>query len=276
MSIGVYKNEDDPAGALRATLESADVARRAGDRVTETMALPNAAEASTELGRWAEADDVLRRLEGRDLSPMTRNSIVLCEVELEAHRGDPGSAAARLAEMVPALEAAENIAFRTWFRRVRSLVALLGGAPEKAFEDAMGAVDMDPSGMNTPFAVREAARAAVWSRDADKVRRALDAMSAIRGRWIDAVRCTAEAGLAALEERREDALAGYERALGSWRSLESRLDLAFCAVDMAHVLPDEDATHDAIRESEAFLKEIGAVALLERLRATAPAPASSS
>jgi class 3 adenylate cyclase/tetratricopeptide (TPR) repeat protein len=259
MSIGVYSNEDDPAGALRAMLECADVARRAGDRVTEMIALPNAAENSTELGRWAEADEVLRKLEGRELSPMARDAIAFCEVVLEAHRGDPGAAAGRLAEMAPSLEEAELIPLRTWFRRVRSLVSLLSGKPEEAFDEAMGAVDLDPSGMNTPLAVREAARAAIWSRDPEKVRRVLDAMTAIRGRWIDTVRRTAEAGLAALEGRREDAVAGYERALEAWRSLESRLDLAFCAVDMAHVLADEDVTHEAVTEARSILTDIGGV-----------------
>jgi tetratricopeptide (TPR) repeat protein len=280
MSIGVYRNKDDPAGALRAMMECADVARRAGDRVTEMFALPNAAEAATELGRWAEADDVLTRLGGGELTPMTRAAIAFCEVLLEAHRGDPRSAAERLFELAPSLDETESIPIRTWFRRVRSLVSLLGGKPDEAFEEAMGAVDLDPSGMNTPLAVREAARAAVWLRDPEKIRRVLDAMAAISGGWIDAVRRTAEAGLAALEGRLEDAVAGYERALEDWRALECRLDLAFCAVDMAHVLADEEVTREAVTEARSILIEIGGVTLLERLEAatdaSTPAPASSS
>jgi hypothetical protein len=98
-------------------------------------------------------------------------------------------------------------------------------------------------------------------------------MAQLRGRWFEAVRRTAEAGLAALEGRREDALAGYERALGEWRALETRLDLAFCAADMAHVLPDEELTNEALAESTAFLKEIGAVSHLERIEAARPSPA---
>ncbi len=42
-------------------------------------------------------------------------------------------------------------------------------------------VGFDPSGMNTPLSVREAARAGVWSGDAEKLRRALDAMAALPG-----------------------------------------------------------------------------------------------
>jgi hypothetical protein len=261
-------------------LECADVARRAGDRPSEMIALPNAAEAATELGRWDEADDVLRRLEGIELTPITRAAIALCEVILEAHRGDPKAAAERLAKIAPGLEEAEQIPVRTWFRRVRSLVSLLSGKPEEAFDGAMGAVDLDPTGMNTPLAVREAARAAVWLRDRVKIRRVLDAMAALSGGWIDAVRRTAEAGLAALEGSREDAVAGYVRALEDWRALECRLDLAFCAVDMAHVLADEEITRGAVTEARSILTEIGGITLLERLEAatgaSTPAPASSS
>jgi hypothetical protein len=42
---------------------------------------------------------------------------------------------------------------------------------------------------------------------------------------------------------------------------------------MAHVLPDEDFTTDALAESTAFLTEIGAVSLLERIEAVRPSPA---
>ncbi len=49
---------------------------------------------------------------------------------------------------------------------------------------------------------------------------------------------------------------------------------------MAHVLPEEETTREAVEEARAFLTEIGAAALLERLeaatRASTPAPAPSS
>ena len=179
----------------------------------------------------------------------------------------------RLDEIAPRIEAAEQIAMRTWFGRESALVHLLGGDPAPAFEAAIEAVELDPSGVNAHYAAREAARAAVWLRDPDRLHRALEAMAPLRGRWIDAVRRTAEAGLAALEGRREDALAGYERALGEWRALDTRLDQAFCAADMAHVLPDEELTTEALAESTAFLTGIGAVSLLERIESARPSPA---
>jgi hypothetical protein len=145
--------------------------------------------------------------------------------------------------------------------------------PAPAFEAAIEAVELEPGGINAHYCAREAGHAAVWLRDPNGLHRAIEAMAPLRGRWIDAVRRTAESGLAALEGRREDALAGYERALSEWRALDTPLDQAFCAADMAHVLPDEELTTEALAKSTAFLKEVGAVSLLERIDSARPSPA---
>ena len=42
---------------------------------------------------------------------------------------------------------------------------------------------------------------------------------------------------------------------------------------MAHVLPDEELTIETLAENTAFLTEIGAVSLLERIAAARPSPA---
>jgi hypothetical protein len=119
--------------------------------------------------------------------------------------------------------------------------------------------------MNAPFSAREAARAAVWSRDAEKLQQVLDAMAHLHGRWVDAIRSTAEAAVAALDGRREEAVSRFERAIDAWTTLRSPLDLAFAAIGMAHVLPDEDATRDAVDQARRTLVEIGAVTLLGEL-----------
>lgn len=66
--------------------------------------------------------------------------------------------------------------------KTRSLVFLLKGNLGAAFDKAVGAVGLDPSGMNTPLAAREAARAPVWSRDILKTSQALEAMAGLCGR----------------------------------------------------------------------------------------------
>jgi class 3 adenylate cyclase/predicted ATPase len=273
MAIGIGTLEEDPAGAVRALLESAETARRAGDRTGEMLALTNAAEGAIELGRWDEAEEALHRLEGRELGAENELAREFSEILLQAHRGDVAAARRRLDAMAPRIEAAEQLAMHTWFGRVSALVHLLGVDPAPAFEAAIEAVELEPSGINAHYCAREAAHAAVWLRDPDGLHRAIEAMAPLRGRWFDAVRRTAEAGLAALGGRREDALAGYERALSEWRALGTPLDQAFCAADMAHVLPDEELTTEALAESTAFLTEIGAVSLLERIESARPSPA---
>jgi hypothetical protein len=265
MGIAVYGSEDDPIGSFRAFAECAEISRRSGDRHLEMVALPNLAESAIELGRWDEAEDAIARLESRDLTAMTREAMVCCEASLLAHRGDPATALEHLDAVTGDVDAVEMIPMRSWFRRVRSSVLLLGGDVGAAFDEAMGAVALEPAGMNSPLAVREAARAAVWSRDASRVRAAIDAMDVLGGRWIDAVRLTAQAALAAIEDRGTDAAAGFARAIDAWRALQCSFDLACCAIDMAAVLPDDEGTHEMVAESKAFLTGIGAVALLERL-----------
>ena len=272
-AIGIGSLEEDPAGGLRALLESAETSRRAGDRAGEMQALTNVAEGAIELGSWDQAEEVLHHLEGREMGAEIELAKGFGEILLQAHRGEVAIARDRLDRIAPRIEAMEQVAMHTWFGRESALLHLLRGDPAPAFEDAIEALELEPSGINAHYCAREATRAAVWLRDPDRLRRALEAMAPLRGRWIDAVRGTAEAGLAALERRREDALAGYERALGEWRALETRLDQAFCAADMAHVLPDEQLTTDALAESTAFLTEIGAVSLLERIEAARPSPA---
>ena len=279
MGIAVYGSEDDPIGSLRAFTECAEAARRAGDRHIEMVALPNLAESAIELGRWEQAEDAMARLEGRELTPMTRDAMVCCEASLLAHRGDPAAGLEHLDTVLGDVDAVEMVPMRSWFRRVRSSVLLLGGDVDAAFDEAMGAVALEPAGMNSPLAVREAARAAVWSGDPTRVRSAIDAMDVLGGRWIDAVRLTARAGLAAIEDRRTDAAAGLARAIDAWRALECTFDLACCAIDMAAVLPDDEGTREIVAESRAFLTGIGAVALLERLtafeRQASPAPTNA-
>ncbi|MGQ0669696.1 MAG: hypothetical protein ACT4PO_08515, partial [Actinomycetota bacterium] len=95
----------------------------------------------------------------------------------------------------------------------------------------------------------------------------LDAMSLLRGRWMDAARRTAEAGLAALEGRTEEASAGYRRALESWSAMDIPLDLALCAIDAVMLLPEGAVPEGAARQAKEILTNLGAVPLLERLSA---------
>jgi hypothetical protein len=79
------------------------------------------------------------------------------------------------------------------------------------------------------------------------------------------------AGLAAIEGRRDDALALYRSALAGYRSFGVRFSLALTIVDMARLLgPDDPAVRSVIDEAREILEELGArnvLAMLDGLEA---------
>ena len=177
-----------------------------------------------------------------------------------------------LQSMAPRVEAAEFIQLRTWYFRARSVVRLLGGELEDSFVDAIGAIAPDPTGINSPLAAWGGARAALWLRDAMKVREALTMMERLSGRWMEVARTTVEAGLAALEGRMEEASVGYRRAIEGWESLDTPLDLALCAIDMSTLIPDDELTADVVARARDILEELGAKPLIQRLAASTRQP----
>ena len=266
-NLGVQVGEDDPREALRCFLEGAENARRAGVRRLEVISLANAVEAAINIGRWDEADAVLAQLEGREVDPFIAAGIVFSIAMLAALRGDFATAHGRLAEVAPRLASTTMIPERTWHLRSRAVVMLAEGDLQAAFDDSMGAVAPDPTGMNSPLALWIAARAALWLRDAEKVRTTLDAMSLLRGRWMEVARTTVEAGLAALEGRTEDATSGYRRVLEAWASMDIPLDLAFTVIDAMTLLPETALPEGAAQRADGILTKLAATPLLLRLTA---------
>src|SRR4029077_7849978 len=89
-----------------------------------------------------------------------------------------------------------------------------------------------------------------------------------RGRAVDNDRATIHAGIAALEGRTAEAMAGYRQALGVWRDLGLVWDEALCAIDMATVLdPSEPEVRAAGEAAREILVRLRAVPFIERLDA---------
>lgn len=108
-------------------------------------------------------------------------------------------------------------------------------------------------------------RTALWLGDAARAREALVDMGGFRGRWMAAMRLTAEAGLAALEGRQDEAATAYTRALAAWRALNSPLDLAWCALDRAVLRGSSVTPGDEDDEAREIFTRIGATPFLARL-----------
>ena len=128
---------------------------------------------------------------------------------------------------------------------------------------------------SSPIALPVAARAALWAGD---VAAATDLVariqaSLVRGEAFGLDLVTLRAGLAALEGRRADAIAGYREALRGWRGLGCAFDEALAALDLAILLapteremPEAPAAIETARET---LTRLGATPLLARLEAAA-------
>jgi hypothetical protein len=87
----------------------------------------------------------------------------------------------------------------------------------------------------------------------------------LHGPALDAERRSLVAGIAALEGRTADAVAGYREALRRFRELRSDFDHALCALEFALFVPHESEAHEAGEEARRIFERLGARPMLERL-----------
>jgi len=267
MYVSLFVGDEDPHEAIRLQLESAELARRAGVRTLETVNLLNAAESATNLGQWDDARAALIALRQRDLPGPRQTQREYCDAVLAAFSGDTALALELLATAARG-DATEDVTARANNHRARAAVHLAIGDLETAHQHASAALAAEPSGINSAAALAIQQRAALWLGDLGRAGEALTGMQAFRGRWMAAVRLTADAGLAALETRHDESASAYARALDAWRTIDSPLDLALCALDRAILRgPDSAPGGDDDEAREIFIR-IGAIPFLARLDQT--------
>ena len=111
--------------------------------------------------------------------------------------------------------------------------------------------------------------AALWRRDVAQVREAITSTQFNRGRAIIATRRTAEAGIAALDGRLDDAAEIYRDAIEQWRALGCVLDLALCELDLVSLLGPGHPDATAGKEARDIFTQLGALPFLQRLNEVA-------
>jgi hypothetical protein len=122
-------------------------------------------------------------------------------------------------------------------------------------------------------------RPALWGRDLARARQIADLLDAevVTGGDITASRVAARAGIAALEGRVDEAIAGYRQAFLYFRSIGAAYLLASHELDLVLLV---GAEHPAALEAEAearpILERIGARPWLELLDAALAANAAVS
>jgi class 3 adenylate cyclase/tetratricopeptide (TPR) repeat protein len=262
---------DDPRAAFQTADAGVELAIRVGVSDLAAQLTDTASAASIEVGEWPKALALLDAARSRPPSDALRVSFAATEATIRSLRGeriaDPGVVSSELISTLdPQVVAVVDLA-RAW-------MALLEGRLSEAIEladRAAGAM----LGSDRQTALVLAARAAIWTGDADLAMARLDQLVAdgTHGRAAEAARITVAAGVAALEggPRARD---GYADAIDRWRALGLRLPLALSLAESAALTGGGTRTS---AEATDILRALGARGVsraIRRLRAGSPTEAA--
>jgi class 3 adenylate cyclase/tetratricopeptide (TPR) repeat protein len=264
---------EDPREAREAYRAARDLARRVGNR--------SLARWSGQSGRFqsylladdwdtalAEGADDVADDQGSPLDEIRR--IAISEAFLAARGESTNAILARLE--VLSTQVSDPFAAAS-VHSVRSDQAWLAGDHALAFDEAMLASQDETL---ASFFLKDAIRAALWGRDIAGARegaRRLDAVP-VSGPTATALRTGAWAGIAALEGRLDEAIAGHREAMTRYRSTGLVFDVARTALDFVVLVGgDHAATREAAAEARPIFERVRARAYLERLDAALARPA---
>ncbi len=259
--LSVFMLPDDPRAAMVLMLEVQELARQAGRRDVELTNRLNYVETAINLGLFSEADSMIAELKPTTLSKWYENWLTVLESVLRALRCDVNDE-----QVSPYVEVSdESLEIAPTQLTGNAVIALVTGDWSRAHRDAHEVVRLEPTGFNTPFALGVDARAALWLGDLEALKVARGAMDRIRGRMMTANRRTADAAIAGLEGRLDDAAEIYREATDRWRDLGSRFELALCQLDSVKVLGSRSVDATAAQEAREAFAVMGAPRLLQRL-----------
>ena len=253
---------DDPHATMESARGGMELATQMGVGDMALQFAEVACAVAVDTGDWDWALATLGELHDQPQSPAHRIQFAASEATLRALRGETEAAAVLEAlkpidpETDPQILAAIDLA-AAWVAFV-----------EHRFEDARQLAETSAArslGAEQHAAFALAARASLWLRDADQAARQLAAIGTLRtrGRAVDAVRDTLQAGISALTHRPDDAEAAYRAAAAQLRALDLPLQLGLCLLERQIFL----GSHDGSRgEAITVFERIGARALLADLR----------
>jgi class 3 adenylate cyclase/tetratricopeptide (TPR) repeat protein len=263
---GYVKGDLDLMAALENYREGLALARRLGHRNLMLRFVNNLGYTAFLAGDW---DGALAELESALAEDLQRGDriVILCNaLIIHACRGE--SVADGIVEAERLIGDVLDAGNRIVILDVEGNARLADGRLEESATAWRALAEMDRS-QASEFRYR-AARPALWRLDRGAAEADLEALDAIgvHGRVADLRRLTIRAGLAALEARAAEALAGYRDALRGWRALRLPWDEALTVIDMATLLdptqPEILAAGELARE---FLSRVRATPFLARLDA---------
>ena len=268
VSLSLYVAIRDPRAAVELGREAIALARRIGRRDMELLLIGNAGEDSIRTGEWDFQAVQFASLDQLDIEPSIRFPMEAASVIIGLLRGT--------------IDAAEIHARYTHFALTiqdpdlaSSLPDTLGWAAFAAgrFGDAATAwlENADMSALNAPYTLPHVAHAALLAGDPATARLAVErlARTGAQGKAIDVDRTAIAAGLAALEGRNGEAVAGYRSAIAGWRDLGLPWDEAVTSIEFVRLIgPDEPEALAAADAARVILEGLGATRVLDILDAS--------
>jgi class 3 adenylate cyclase/tetratricopeptide (TPR) repeat protein len=262
---GFVLGEIDNVEAYRCYREGLDLARRVGHRSLTHGFINNVGYTSFLTGDWdyglSEMDAVL----AEDLDSTTRTWILSNELIIRVARGEHVKDRLDELDQLAARHTDPQIAAAPMDTKANAAQA--AGRLQDARRHWLASAGVSSY---APASYYQAARPALWLGDLEGVKSSLAGLeeTGFHGPVVEARRATLRAGIAALEGRTADALAGYKAALAVWRSLRVVWEEALTGLDMATVLDPTIPEVRAVAESSGeIFQRLGATPYVERLNA---------
>jgi len=262
-----YEQFADPVAGLAMTRDGLEIASRQGSAVYGFFMVGNAVSCAIRVGEWAWVASLLDEWLANEITGQFYLELYVDRAVLSALRGaDPSADLLDAARLLPGMADPQYTSYCHWGR---AWAAFVTGRLADARQEAISAADA--ANYFAPIGLPIAARAALWAGDAPDAAALVARLEAclFRGQAIGLDVVTLRAGVAALEDRRAEAVAGYREALRGWRTLGLAFDEAIAALDMAILLaPTEREMAEApaaIDTARQTLTRLGATPFLARL-----------
>jgi len=264
-----FEQWGEPALGLALARDGLDIVRRLGSRSYGANMVGNGTICAFRIGEWEWAATVLEEWIAVEGSMAHRAEFYVDRAILRALRGDDGApdvAEARSLRLAAGITDPQWETYELWAGAWSALATNHLADARRLVERGIEITDYF-----APLLLPIAARAALWEGDRESARAAVEALetASFVGPALEADRATAAAGLAALEGRGPDAVAGYREAFRAYRQLGLAFDEALAVVDMAALLPPADQAipevEGAISEARIVLARLGAQPFLQRL-----------
>jgi class 3 adenylate cyclase/tetratricopeptide (TPR) repeat protein len=257
---------EDPARAHQIDLETLELSRRAGIRNNVLWIFGNIA--YNVLCRGADWDETIAEiaelLDDRDVSGLALR-LVPSRAWFPAARGEPVDEAIAITERQ--LETANAPEARLHLLFLRSLRNIAGDELAEGVDRLLSVEEADWDSLVIHWAIHPTLQLADLSR-AYALRDRIDASPDARTTVMRAAHAWLDAGIAALEGRRDEAIAGFANAADRYGTIEWRFVKALAATDFVTLLgATEPAARDAAIEARAVLEELRAAPFLARLDA---------